>query len=79
MAGIAAKGRVDADLQRVKALNISSTPSIFINGIPVQPSDMKVEPLKRLIDGELQKAVAQNQPANASGVPPAANAGNASK
>src|SRR5437762_9169687 len=36
MAGIAAKGRVEADLARGNAIGISSTPTLFINGVSVQ-------------------------------------------
>lgn len=54
LSGIAAKGRVDADLTRGRALNVNSTPTIYVNGIPA--SDVKVETIKTLIDAELEKA-----------------------
>lgn len=56
IAGIAAKGRVDADLQRGRALNVNSTPTVYINGVSVPFTEMKVESLKRIIDAELEKA-----------------------
>ena len=56
MAGIAAKGRVDADLARGRALNVSSTPTVYVNGIPA--SDIRVDSLKAMIDVELAKASA---------------------
>lgn len=56
MAGIAAKGRVDADKARGTALGINSTPTLFINGAPIQFADMNVQSLKAKIDAELQKA-----------------------
>lgn len=59
IAGIAAKSRVDSDLTRGKAIGISSTPTLFVNGQPVQFADMKVDTLKTIIDGELAKAVPQ--------------------
>lgn len=54
LAGIGAKGRVDADLARGRALNVNSTPTVYVNGIPA--SDVKVDTLKMLIDAELEKA-----------------------
>ncbi len=66
MAGMAAKGRVDADIARGKAVNITATPTLFINGVSVQFADMRVETLKTLIDAELQKAPGQNP----AGAPP---------
>lgn len=72
MAGIAAKGRVDADLARGKALSVNSTPTIFLNGVSVDFKDVKVDSLKALIDAELAKNTA---PATA----PAAPATNTNK
>lgn len=60
------KNRVDADLARGRALNISSTPTIFINGKSV-PSDQltSIDGIKAMIDAELQKAgPVQSAPAN---------------
>lgn len=56
MAGIAAKGRVDADLARGKAIGVNSTPTLYINGMAVPFSEMTVPKLKVIIDAELQKA-----------------------
>ncbi len=56
MAGLATKNRVDADKQRGKVIGVNSTPSIFINNVPVAFEQMSVEGLKQLIDAELQKA-----------------------
>lgn len=64
MNGFGAKNRVEADIARGKAINISSTPTLFINGVSVSFSDMRVESLKALIDAELQKPAGQN-PASA--------------
>lgn len=66
IAGIAAKTRVDQDLARGRALNVSSTPSVYINGQSVPYPEMNVAGLRRFIDAELQKAPAsQTQPAAA--------------
>ncbi len=53
--GMAAKQRVDSDMKRGKALNISSTPSILINGRLVPYSQMEVAQMSTLIDAELAK------------------------
>ncbi len=65
MAGMGAKNRVEADIARGTAIGISSTPTLFINGVAVPYSDMRVEPIKALIDAELQKSAGQSQPAGA--------------
>jgi len=54
--GMGAKARVDKDMERGKAIGINSTPTLFVNGTAVEFKDMQVEPLKKLIDAELQKA-----------------------
>jgi protein-disulfide isomerase len=75
MSGLSAKARVDADLARGRALNVSSTPSIYVNGVSVPYEQMSVEGLRRIIDAELQKAPASSQPAtSAPAATPAANA-----
>ena len=60
MNGFGAKNRVEADIARGKAISINSTPTLFINGVSVAFSDMRVEALKPLIDAELQKSPGQN-------------------
>ncbi|HQU81753.1 MAG TPA: thioredoxin domain-containing protein [Pyrinomonadaceae bacterium] len=63
--GLGAKSRVDADLQRGRALNVNSTPTIYINGKSVPFEQMNIDALKGLIDAELQKAgPVQTAPAN---------------
>ena len=47
--------RVDADLQRARALQISSTPTVLINGKPVPFQQVEVDTLSKLIDEELKK------------------------
>lgn len=68
MAGLAAKGRVNDDMARGRGLGVSSTPSVFINGVLVDPSIMNVSSLKGLIDAELAKGTTSAAPASA---PPA--------
>ncbi len=60
-AGMPAKNRVEADMARGKAIGISSTPTLFINGTAVVFSDMKVDALKTLIDAELQMRIGAQQ------------------
>jgi protein-disulfide isomerase len=59
MLGLPAKNRVDADLARSKALNIQSTPTIYINGQALSKEQLNPEAIRQLIDAELQKAPAQ--------------------
>ena len=75
-AGLGAKNRVNADLERGTAIGVSSTPSIYINGILVPFSSANVNGLKNLIDAELQKAP-QGAPV-AGNTAPASNAAPAS-
>ncbi len=56
MAGLITKERVNSDMQRGRALNISSTPTIFINGQSVPFEQMTVDVMRQVIDAELQKA-----------------------
>lgn len=76
MLGIQAKGRVDEDMKRGKALGINSTPTLYINGIEIQFTEMNVPTLKQTIDAELQKMSPQSPAANTA---PAANTGNQNK
>ena len=69
MGGFPAKNRVEADLARGKAVGISSTPTLFVNGTAVPFSDMNVTALKTLIDAELQKASGQGSSANKEAAP----------
>lgn len=55
------KGRVDADIARGRALNLTSTPTIFINGKSIPFEQMNLDALKQIIDAELAKGGAQTQ------------------
>jgi protein-disulfide isomerase len=55
MLGLPAKSRVDADINRGRALKITSTPSVLINGVQVPFSQMEVAGMSKLIDAELEK------------------------
>jgi hypothetical protein len=57
-------------MDRGKAINVNSTPSLYINGTAVPFSAMNVEGIKAIIDAELQKGAPQ-------GAAPANNAGSA--
>jgi protein-disulfide isomerase len=56
-----AKQRVDEDAKRARGLNVSSTPTVYINGVSIPFDQLNVPALRQIIDGELQKAAA-NQP-----------------
>lgn len=58
--GLMTKGRVDADIQRGRAIGISGTPSIYINGTPLAFEKFDVESMRQVIDSELRKT--SNQP-----------------
>jgi len=67
MLGLPAKARVDADLQRARALNLSGTPTIYVNGRQVPIDTSGVETMRQVIDAELKKVSGSpppNQPAN---------------
>ncbi len=79
MLGIATKGRVDADMQRGRALNISGTPTIYINGKPLSPEQFDVTTMRQLIDAELQKSQSgggQTSTSQTTSVNPATGAAN---
>lgn len=75
MAGMAAKSRVDADMQRGRAVNVGSTPSFFINGRLIPYEETEFNSFRRLIDAELQRTQSSggNQSAPAATTPAAAN------
>ncbi len=73
MTALATKLRVDEDIKRGTALNLSSTPTIYINKKAVPFQQLNVDALRAIIDAELQNAAnTQTQTA-----PPTAPANNA--
>lgn len=80
MAGMAAKGRVDADIARGKAAGVNSTPSLFLNGTLIPYAEMNLAGLKKIIDGELANtAPAANAAAPAANTAAPANSANSGK
>lgn len=73
MLGIVSKNRVDEDKKRGKAIGVTSTPTLFINGVDVPFAQMTKEGLKLLIDAELQKT------ASATAAPATANTASSNK
>lgn len=76
MAGLITKNRVDADLARGRALAITGTPTIYINGNKLAFEQMDVNPMRQIIDAELQRATSQpqsNAPSNQTSTNDAAN------
>jgi protein-disulfide isomerase len=55
VAGISAKSRVDADLQRARDAGITSTPTVFINNVAVPYEQLNVASLQSLINAELER------------------------
>lgn len=70
LAGIQTKNRVQADIERGRALGVSSTPTVFVNGKAVPFSELNIASLRRIVDAEIA-SVASAQQSNAA---PAANA-----
>ena len=67
MTSLPIKTRIDADMNRGAALQITGTPSVFINGIQLAVEQMEVNTMRQIIDAEMQKASGQmppNQPAS---------------
>jgi protein-disulfide isomerase len=75
MAGLQTRNRVQADMDRGKALNINSTPTVFINGNEIPFQQLNVPTLQKLIDDAMKSAQTTQQPAQSA---PAANSGNSS-
>ena len=75
MAGMSARGRIQADMDRGKALQLNSTPTVFINGKSVPYPDMKVDTMRQLIEDELKATQAPSSapPASSSSAPAANN------
>jgi len=53
--GLSAKTRVDADMQRGRMLNITSTPTILVNGRPIPYPQLEVISMKQIIDAEIER------------------------
>ncbi len=60
LAGLQTKERVDSDLARGRALSVTSTPSVYINGRLVPFSEVTTTSLRRIIDAEIQQAASQS-------------------
>lgn len=75
MVGMQAKVRVDQDLARGRALSITSTPTVIVNGRPVPYNEVTTAGLRRIVDAELQAAT-QSASSSPAADQPAANASN---
>lgn len=61
-AGLLTKSRVDADLARASAARLSGTPSLFLNGSPIDVAQISVDRLRSIIEEELKRfQAAQSQ------------------
>ncbi|MDH3492141.1 MAG: DsbA family protein [Acidobacteriota bacterium] len=56
------KSRIDADVARGRALNVTSTPTILINGKPIPFQQLEVASMKQLIDAELERINGPQKP-----------------
>lgn len=56
MAGLETKGRVNADMQRGRALSVASTPTVYVNGASIPFPEMNAESLRKIVDDQLAKA-----------------------
>ncbi|HEX9961859.1 MAG TPA: thioredoxin domain-containing protein [Pyrinomonadaceae bacterium] len=72
MAGMAAKSRVDADLQRARAIGVGSTPTFYINGKALPFEETEFNRFRQAIDVELQSVQSGNQTAPGAAATPAA-------
>lgn len=77
MAGIATKGRVEADMARARALNITSTPTVLVNGKPIPMPELTIASLRRIVDMEIQQATTGQSNTAAPGGNSTAGNGNA--
>jgi len=64
MLGLPAKSRVDADLQRGRALNLSGTPTIYVNGKQIPIDTSGIDTMRQAIDSELKKVSGDSPIAN---------------
>lgn len=65
MAGLGAKTRVNADMERARAAGVNSTPTLFVNGVEIPFVQMTGASLRQIIDAELAKAAPNQPPAGA--------------
>lgn len=69
VAGLAAKERVNKDMERGRSLNVNSTPTILVNGVPVPFEQMSVEGIRKVVDAEIAKTSGNQQSAPATSAP----------
>ncbi len=62
IAGARTKERVDLDIRRGRGLGINQTPSVFVNGTLIPPSELNIGSLRRIVDAEIQKRTSATQP-----------------
>jgi protein-disulfide isomerase len=60
--GFAAKGRVDEDMRRARALNLTGTPTILVNGRPV--NSFEVAEISRVIQSEIDRFTPKEEKAD---------------
>jgi protein-disulfide isomerase len=68
--GLPAKQRVDLDMARGRSILVTSTPSVYVNGIPVPFQSMTVDGMRQIIDSELAKSARPEATQNAAETAP---------
>ena len=61
MSGMQAKSRVDLDMARGRAIGISSTPTVIVNGRMIPYTEVTAAGMRRIVDAELQASSASQQ------------------
>lgn len=54
--GMAVRGRIDLDVARANGMGVRSTPSVYINGTPVQLSEMNIGAMRPMIEAAIANA-----------------------
>lgn len=70
--GMAVRGRIDLDMARARAIGVSSTPTVYINGSPISLAEINVASMRPMIETAIAAATRPAANANSN----AANASN---
>ena len=65
MVGLQTRNRIQADIERGKALSVNTTPTLFVNGNDVPFAQMTVPTLQKIIDDAMKSPQSGQQPAQA--------------
>jgi protein-disulfide isomerase len=62
--GMAVRGRIDLDTARARAIGVSSTPTVYLNGSPVPLADLNIATMRPMIEAAIADATKPATPAN---------------